>query len=149
MARKKYVQGADTVARVLGREIPRENIKRITDALNRGAMEIAARAELLVPVDQGDLKESIEARTTGIRAIRKGKSVATFVVAGTDGETAISAFRQEFGRAPGPLSHPGHAANPFMFPAYWSLRKRVVGRVRREINKAAKVVAGRHRGTNR
>lgn len=139
--RRRSLAGISTVRKVFP-NIAEESIRRITNALNQGGEEIAAAANLLVPVDEGDLKETIEVRAAGIKLRRDRRSAVVRIVAGTSKETANAAFRQEFGRSPGPGVHPGHAAQPFLFPAYFAKRRRVRGRIKREIRRAARFSAG-------
>ena len=136
----KYIKGADRVSRIF-KTLPREASEEIAHALNLGAKEIADAAEKLVPVDTGDLSRDIQVEATGIQARRDNKAAVARVVVGTTKGTAEEAFRQEFGRAPGPNGHPGHASQSFFFTAYHAKRKRVRGRVARAINKAAKAMA--------
>lgn len=144
MARtRRYMEGTETTARVF-RGLSDKMVGQITRALNQGAAEIVARAQIAVPVDDGDLRDSIEVvQATEIRETRRrdgsAKGVAVYVVAGT-GSTAAYARVQEFGRASSG-DHPGHAAQPFLFPAYWSVRRRVRNRIARAINAAAKEAA--------
>lgn len=148
MARQLYVDGVDRVARIFA-AAPRENVERIADALNRGAQEIAAQAQRAAPVqaaaDGGALRADIAARTTDIRVAGSKRAAVVYVVAGTEPQTMVEARMQEFGRAPGgdgdQAEHPGHAAQPFFFPAYFSIRRRVLSRVRREVRRAARAAA--------
>lgn len=149
MARKKLVLGLANVARVF-RQLPKENLKRITNSLNLGASEMVVRAKSIAPVSspiagQKNFKDTI--RKTRIRIRSDGKSAQIFVLAGngTGDETDQAAFRSEFGRAPDDQGHPGHRPQPSFFPAYHSLRKRIRGRVAREVNRAGKAVALRSR----
>jgi HK97 gp10 family phage protein len=146
------VEGVDRVAAVF-RRISRGAAEKIAQALERGGDEIAARARSIAPVDEGDLRETI-ARRTNIRTTQRqdgsARGVVVYVVAGDTKETAHAAYRQEFGRAAGGTgernaNHPGHPAQPFLFPAYWSLRRRVRSRVARAINAAVKEAAARGR----
>lgn len=139
MARKKLIDGIENVARVF-RALPRESLEEITHALNLGGKEIVDAAEVLVPVDEGALKGTVKARRPVIRSDEK--AVVVRVVAGDTRETANAAFRQEFGRSPSG-GHPGHPPQEFMWPAYYAKRKRVRSRVKRAINKAAKMAARR------
>jgi HK97 gp10 family phage protein len=146
MARNpKYIDGLDDVTRALSRFTDKAPVK-LVQALNKSAGEIADRARILAPVDDADTRDSIGngIDTTG----RGGKSVAAIVYAGGGGSTG--AWRSEFGRAPGGeginADHPGHVAQPFMFPAYHSIRKRVRGRVTRALNALAKEIARNGRG---
>jgi len=151
--RKKNVLGLANVLRVF-RELPKENLKRLTHALNLGADEIVAKAREAVPVSdpiagQEHVRDTI--RRTGIRVREAGpknsRGAVVYVYAGRgdDGETDDASFRSEFGRAPDDGGgHPGHHPQSFMFPAYHSVRARVRRRVAREVNAAAKaVVRGR------
>lgn len=156
MARQRLLTGIEDVQRVF-RTLPKENLERITHALNLGAQEIAARARILAPIDPNtsiDLKDQIEVRIATRTNFRRGgsfgpNSVAAYVVAGDTPERRQVAFRQEFGRDPGGAGvnrgHPGHRAQPFMFPAFHSVRRRVIGRVRRAVSAAARAVAIRSR----
>lgn len=156
MARKRLVTGIEHVRRVF-RRAPEEMQVRIIDALNQGAEEIADRARMLAPVDPStpiDLKDTIDVvvatRTNarGGREVSEPNSVAAYVVAGGTPERRQAALRMEFGRAPGGsgprnASHPGHPAQPFMYPAYFSIRNRVRSRIKRAVRAAARAAAGR------
>lgn len=139
MPRLQNITGIEKVERAF-RNLPRSSTAKIADALNRGAEEVAKRAEQIAPEDEGDLKDTIKPRSSGIRQNQRGNPVV-YVVAGTSADTANAAFRQEFGRASGPGDHRGHPAQPFLFPAYWSLRKRIRGRIARAIKAATKEAA--------
>lgn len=128
MARKRYLDGLEDAQRAF-RAAPREFQEKITDAVNRSAEEIAGRARVLVTVDQGDLKESIEVK----RASASKRGIAAYVLVGN-----FVAGMIEFGTVK-------MAAQPFLFPAYQSIRKRVDGRIRRAVKAAAKEVARRGR----
>lgn len=151
MARRRLVDGVETVALVF-RNASRESQEGIAHALNLGGKEIVDRAKILVPVGDyagaGDLRDSIRVSATPIRVVsRTGRdggdrqSAAVYVVAGTDRGTAAYARVQEFGRAPS-AGHRGHAAQPFMFPAYFSVRNRVRSRIKRAIKAAVKATRG-------
>ena len=139
MPPKKYVEGVETVAQAF-QQIPLLNQQKIAVALNKSGAEIAARMKQLAPVGKyrggGDLRESIHAQE-----IKIGKrGLIKVITAGDTRQTANAAFRQEFGRKASADGHPGHVAQEFAFPAYWSIRKRVIGRIRRAIKAAAKAV---------
>jgi len=144
MARTRKLDGVDTVARAF-RRMTRDGAERVTDALNRGADEIAARARVAVPVDSGDMRDTIDVDRTEIRAGATGNPTV-YVVAGTTPLTQAYARALEFGRPEG--GAPAAAARPFLFPAYWSLRKRVRGRIKRAINRAARDAARAFRGSS-
>lgn len=140
MARYKNITGVETVEQVFT-QLPRKNAEKIAIALNQGGDEIATRARTLVPVDDGELKSSIEVRRSDIKVRKDRGSVFVAVVAGTTRGTADYARVVEFGRRPGPDGHPGFAGRDFFFSAYWSVRKRVKDRVKRALRAAAKAVA--------
>lgn len=94
-------------------------------ALNVGADELVAMQQRLAPRDRGDLAQSIEKK--------EGRhELAVIVQAG--GPKAIHARWNEFGTVKMP-------AQPFFFPAYRALRKRIRSRVNRASKKAAEKVA--------
>jgi len=148
MARRRYVEGLAEVRRVFA-AAPAENIERITDALNRGGKEIEAAARQAVPVGDGDLRDSLRTiEASEIRVRRDDRAAVVYVTAGRNADgTNRYARAQEFGRAASD-GHPGHAAQPFFFPAYWSVRRRVRSRIKREIRRAARALAamGRRNG---
>lgn len=126
--------------------------KEIMAALEKGGQEIADRARQAAPksdpiAGETHIKDSIKVSPPFLIARRAGrrKSVAVVVSAARSKEDQEAAYRAEFGRRPDDRGHPGHQRQPFMFPAYWSVRKRVRDRVARAINKAAKKAAQRHR----
>ena len=153
MARRQILTGVEDVRRVF-RRLPEENVRKITHALNQSAEEVAARARQLAPHDPNtpiDLADQIEVRISTKLNRRRGlkttepNSVAAYVVAGDTPARRGVAWRMEFGRRPGPKGHPGFGPRPFMFPAYYSLRKRIIGRVRRAVKAAAKAVSAARR----
>lgn len=124
----------------------------IEAALVKGAEEVAARARALAPVDEDGvrpetiridrrtyrrviLKDSIKVRAPRRGVLGRGRSRRTSLYAEvvvTDPKAGLV----EFGGA-------RTGASPFFFVAVRSLRKRVTGRVRRALRKAAKAAAGR------
>ncbi|MCG7507063.1 HK97-gp10 family putative phage morphogenesis protein [Mesorhizobium retamae] len=124
-------------------------------ALRQGAYEIAELQYSLAPVDDGDLRNSIEVTSPGEMtppySQPGGRQIARegqFLI--TAGNTKVRyAHLVEYGTAPhvnagqfpGTLN-PGTKAQPFFWPGYRALRKRVKSRVTRAINKAVKDGAG-------
>jgi len=144
--RRQNVLGLANVLRVF-KDLPKENLKRITNSLNQGADEFVARAKSIAaesdPIaGQEHFKDTI--RKTGIRVRGDGNAAQIFMLAGKGdgGETDDAAFRSEYGRAQDD-KHPGHRPQPSFFPTYHSLRKRIRGRVAREVNRAARAVVAR------
>lgn len=141
MARRRHLDGLDDALRIFDRA-SRDGVERVVDAVNRGAIEIRDRAREAAPVGDysgaGGLRRSVDVEATTARARRDGGGIVATVFAGGTPDTASAARAQEFGRAPGPGDHPGHAAQPFFFSAYHALRRRVVSRIRRALSRAAR-----------
>lgn len=158
------VQGLDRLRRKL-KAIPEEAKEGIRKAMEEAAQEVVNLARHLVPVDDGDLRESIgwtwgdPPRGSIVIAKsrpRKGADdMRLTIFAGND--KAFYARWVEFGTAPHSLAsgadrssrrrrgggpqHPGARAQPFFFPAYRAQRKKVKSKVSRAITAAAKKVA--------
>lgn len=116
--------------------------EEISKAIELGAQEMVEFARRLVPVDKGDLRDSI-GWTWG--AAPKGSIALTTIDGGSrnlkitiyaGNDKAYYARWQEFGTKT-------HRAQPYFFPAYRAIRKRIRSRVTRAINKAAKKAAAR------
>lgn len=145
--------------------LPGEVRSAIKQALAEGADEITDMQKRLAPVSTtgshgnapGALRDSI-VQTWGGGKVRYSSLTGN---AGESGDPDLSvrisagnskvryAHMIEFGTAPhinagkfAGTQHPGTAAQPFFFPAYRALRKRVKSRITRATNKAAKKVAG-------
>lgn len=115
--------GLDHALRTFDR-LPREANEAITDALNKGAAEIEARAKTLAPVRTGRLRDSIRSNIGS----RLGRVFA---------EIGVFDYRAgwiEFGTV-------NRAAQPFFWPAVRGVRKRVTNRVKRQLRLAAREVA--------
>lgn len=164
-SRYKNITGADVVARAL-RGLASNAAKEVAFAINKGGEEIRDRAKALAPERTGELIRNIEMRDLSYREIKGaffggkvltsrkfgvnigvfpkhngGKAFyAPFVEFGTSKRTKgqlTGNRRQSRGRRFG-NTHTGATAKPFLFPAYWSLRKRVMSRINRAIRKAAR-----------
>lgn len=145
--------------------LPGEVRSAIKQALAEGADEITDMQKRLAPVSAtgshgnapGALRDSI-VQTWGGGKVRYSSLAGNAGEAGDpDLSVRISAGNSkvryahlvEFGTAPhinagkfAGTQNPGAAAQPFFFPAYRALRKRVKSRITRATNKAAKKVAG-------
>ncbi|NRP70608.1 hypothetical protein ILFOPFJJ_01489 [Ensifer psoraleae] len=136
------------------RRIPQAAKDAAKAAVVQGANEIAAVQRALAPVDDGELKDSIHvtppggttppySQPGGSRTAGPEEAIVTA------GNTRVRyAHLVEFGTAPhtnggmfAGSEHPGTAAQPFFWPGYRAVRKRVRGRVTRTINKAIKDAA--------
>lgn len=136
------------------RRLPAAAEERIKEAMEQGANEIVALMKSLVPVDSGELRESIG--WTWGEAPKYSQRIAS--VKSKDGSLALTIFAGnsrvryahlvEFatrahvngGKFAGSM-HPGTEAQPFFFVSWRALRRRTKGRVTRAITKSAKDVA--------
>ena len=150
MSRFKNITGADVVQKGL-KGLPLKMAEEIAAAINKGGQELRDRAKQLAPARRhsGELRRSIEVRDLAFRRVaatkKYGVSKRVGVIVGVfpneNGGKAYYARYVEFGTAPHAIGrgiHPGATARPFLFPAYWSLRKRIRGRINRATRKAAK-----------
>ena len=136
------------------KKLPEQAEKRVKEAMEIGANEIVALMKSLVPVDSGDLRDSI-GWTWGDRP-KYSQAIAT--VKSTDGKLALTIYAGntkvryshliEFGTAAhvnGGMflgtQHPGTKAQPFFFVSWRALRRRTKSRITRAITKSAKEVA--------
>ncbi|HYD66171.1 HK97-gp10 family putative phage morphogenesis protein [Azospirillum sp.] len=142
------------------RALPSEVRSAIKQALAEGADEITDMQRRLVPKQSGDLAKSIgstfgkyRAENANVRGVSAfagaGDPDLTVTIHAGDAKAYYASF-VEFGTAPHVnggkfkgTQHPGTAPQPFFFPAYRALRKRVKSRITRATNRAAKKVAGK------
>jgi len=126
--------------------------------MEKGAQELIDMMKRLVPVDDGDLRDSIgwtwgEA-PAGAKVISQSnadsRGLKITVYAGS--QKAFYAAWVEFGTAPHNVAsgggnkshtgathgHPGSRAQPFFFPSYRSLKKRIQSRIKRQAKAAMK-----------
>ncbi len=148
------IDGLDRLNRKLTKAIPAAAYRRVKEALEESANEAVAAMKRLAPVDDGDLQMSISwtwgDAPKGALAIATSKASAdgiriTIYAGGGD---AFYARFVEFGTAPhvnGGLyagsKHPGTRAQPFFFPGWRMVRRKVKGRVTRNIKRAIKEAA--------
>lgn len=136
------------------KKLPEQAEKRVKEAMEQGANEIVAMMKSLVPVDSGDLRDSI-GWTWGERP-KYSQAIAT--VKSTDGKLALTIYAGnskvryahlvEFATAAhvnggmfAGTMHPGTKAQPFFFVSWRALRRRTKSRITRAITKSAKEVA--------
>ncbi|QKC99180.1 HK97-gp10 family putative phage morphogenesis protein [Mesorhizobium sp. NZP2298] len=134
--------------------LPKAAEVAISAAMAKGADEMVALMKSLVPVDSGELRDSI-AWTWG-NAPKGALAIGT--VTSTDGKLTITIYAGdseafyarwvEFGTkahiAGGKFAGaqiPAIPAHPFFFVSFRALRKRTKSRITRAINKSAKQVA--------
>ncbi len=120
------------------RAMPDEVRREIRGALEKNANELTAMQKRLVPVDDGDLRDSIQWEWGSGDESRigvKGQQGLAITVTAGDEKVFYAGFK-EFGTVNLP-------ANAFFFPSYRALRRRMKGRVSRAQNKAIKRIAAR------
>lgn len=135
------IQNADRLLAKL-RRFPEAARVKVREAMAAQADEIIGMMRRLVPVDEGDLRDSIGWRW-GMRAPKGSISVGTLDVTGR-GDMTITIYAgnakayyarwQEFGTVK-------MAANPFFYPAWRASRKAVRRRVQAAMRRAAREVA--------
>jgi len=144
------VQGLDRFKAAMKRMPASVKATAISSTL-QGANELVALQKSLVPVDKGDLRDSIVVTppggTTPPYSQPGGSRTAGPIQAiVTAGNTKVRyAHLVEFGVAPhvnggehAGTQNPGYAAEPFFWPSFRALRGRIKGRITRNINKAIK-----------
>lgn len=123
-------------------------------AMEQGADEIVAMMKRLVPVDNGDLRDSIgwtwgEAPSYSQRIGTVKSKTGNLKITIYAGNSKVRyAHLVEFGSAPhinggifAGTQNPGAKAQPFFFVAFRALRRRTKSRITRAISKSAKQIA--------
>jgi HK97 gp10 family phage protein len=131
------VQGLDKLNRKL-RDMPEATQAAIRKSFEGGAQEMVDMARRLAPIKTGALQRSIDwnygAAPKGSFGVGSRSTAPDSITIHAGDKDAFYARWVEFGTVARP-------ASPFFFPAYRSLKKRMVSRNKREINKAVKKVA--------
>lgn len=132
----KSMKGTKTLSKRL-RKLPEHVEEAVRPALTKSAGEIHSLMQHLAPVDEGDLRNSIEitlpGETTPPYSQPGGSHTAKLhEVLITAGNSAV--------RYPHIVEYGSTKtdAQPFFWPAYRLLKKRVTGRIKRALTKAAK-----------
>jgi len=120
--------------------IPERSKPAIRAAIAKSAEDIVTMMKRLVPVDQGDLRNSIGWRfgdaPKGSRVVGKTQGIdpdlTATIFAGDD--LAFYAAMVEFGTV-------ANKAQPYFFPAYHANKKAAKSRIKRAATKAAKETA--------
>lgn len=107
-----------------------ENLRK---ALADGGDEMVEKAKTLVPFDKGDLKDSIEWNWTKKTQEDNARSPAIVISAGSQQRNDPEFYARwvEFGTVNTPRQ-------PYFFPAYRLLRRKIRGRMTRAMSKAIK-----------
>lgn len=139
------VQGLKSLNRKLTKTIPERVRVKTRAALEKGAEEIVAMMKSLVPVDSGALRDSI-GWTWG--AAPEGSITLGTVRQSKDGDEAITIYAGTRNKNLGDkdafyvrfveFGTQNMSPSPFFYPAYRTLKRRVKGRVTREMKKAIK-----------
>jgi HK97 gp10 family phage protein len=163
---KTTTQGLEAMRRKMA-AIPRHIRAQMEADLAASADELVGMQKRLAPVDSGDLRDSIRwvrGTVSGVRGMRgalTGETVDRNNMIATVFTTSFKAALVEFGTAGGVLggfaaytgahqnkrgrrqrrTHGGTAAQPFFFPAYRALKRRIKSRISRGISKAIKAGA--------
>lgn len=127
MARSR-AKGLDGLNRFY-RELPGNVKQALREALHQGADELVAMQKSLVPVDEGALRDSIRKVVDNSgRDVKGDEGLRVYVIAGGSREGEHATW-VEFGTKNTP-------AQPFFWPSYRFLRRRIRGRVGRAGGKA-------------
>ena len=124
-------------------------VENITEAVDKGALAVEARAKQIAPRDTGDMANAIEVRENldGFTATGAIGNFAKLVKAGGDGiKRFIGVFPQKAGD-PGwyaawvEIGTQKAAARPFLLPSYLSQRRQIQNRINRAVRKAVRDTA--------
>jgi HK97 gp10 family phage protein len=128
-----------------------ETVKQVEKALDEGAEEIAAKARQIAPRDTGELASAIEVRNSldGFTATGAVGYFGRMVSGSAAGLTRFIGVMPKDRKSPGwyaawvEWGTTTRAPQPFVKPAFFSLQKKVQGRIGRAVNKAIREVAAR------
>lgn len=131
MSVKLELRNKGSFFRALNATVPAIN-KELRAALAQAGDEMAQKAQQLVPVDEGELRGTIEWDYTRKTKADNSLSPAIVVLAGGEkGQPGEHARHVEFG------TH-DTVKQPYFFPAYRLLRRKIRGRLTRSMTKAIK-----------
>ena len=123
-------------------QIPGKVSAEVKKAQDQNADEMVDLAKSLAPKRTGALAASIRAQpgaTALSTEVVADKFYARFVEFGTRGATEGDTVQDASGRTrKAGRTHPGTKAQPFFYPAYRALKKRMKGRATGAANKAIK-----------
>lgn len=131
------VQGVDKLRRKL-RELPDAMEREIFSQFEKGAIQVTGMMRSLAPIDDGALRASIGwgwgEPGSADKSMPKPGGVFTRLSIWAGDAKAFYARWVEFGVI-------GRAAQPFFFPAWRSMRKKVMAANKRAMSKVAKRIA--------
>lgn len=154
------VEGREKLKRKLLR-LPEEARKAIRAAMEKSADELVAMMKRLVPVDEGDLRDSIgwtwgaaPKGSFAVESVGSGDLKLTiyagsekafyvrFIEFGVAAQSAGTRVTNRSGRERRSLrTTSGQAAQPFFFPSYRALRRRIKSRIARAVRESIRKVA--------
>lgn len=109
----------------------------LIEAANKGGEEMVQLAKQFVPKDSGDLADTIHVEPLS------GRPGVRVVAGGMSRDKAYYGRWVEFGRSGGSDGKGATKAEPFFFPAYRLLKKKIMARMGRALSKAAKEVSAK------
>jgi HK97 gp10 family phage protein len=126
------VRNKDRLFQALRKSVPAVDAELRT-ALAKAGDEFVNTASRLVPVDEGDLRDSIQWKPTKATQADSRRSPAIVIQAGADqpGDEAYYVRFVEFGT-------PETPKQPFFFPSYRLLRRKIRGMLSRAMGRAIK-----------
>jgi HK97 gp10 family phage protein len=127
------VQGIETLRRRLVDEIPKAVRAQLEQAMIESADLIVAGARLRVPVETGEVRDSIKQH--GVREGKRGGLYVAITAGDRSTETTASGSTWQVARLLefGTMKMP---AQPFLLPAYRANRRRAQARMRRAMRDA-------------
>jgi HK97 gp10 family phage protein len=127
------VQGIETLRRRLVDEIPKAVRAQLEQAMIESADLIVAGARLRVPVETGEVRDSIQQH--GVREGKRGGLYVAITAGDRSTETTASGSTWQVARLLefGTMKMP---AQPFLLPAYRANRRRAQARMRRAMRDA-------------
>jgi HK97 gp10 family phage protein len=147
------VEGLDKLNRRLA-AMPAETKRQVSAAIEKSAQELVAQAKRFAPVEKGDLRDSVEWHWTGQgddsglgaasvsrQSVKGAENLSATITAGGTPQGGHAGW-VEFGTSGGE-GHAATPAQPFFFPAYRLLRKRIRTRIATALSKAIKASVGR------
>lgn len=119
------------------RAIPKEVREAVQPALVKGAEEMARSMRALAPVDEGDLRDSIEVTGPGEQTPAYSQPGGSTIV--PENAAAVTVGNTDT-RYPHLVEYgtTNAQAQPFFWPSVRSNRKRATNRIKRAISKAVK-----------
>lgn len=117
--------------------IPKTVREAVAPALNRSGDELAGRMKQIVPVESGDLRQSIEVTPGGSSTPPYSQPGGSMIVPENAVAVTVGNSKVRYGHLVEYGTLHAHA-QPFFWVSVRLLRKRITNRVKRSISKAVK-----------